>query len=83
MLAIAKRTAVGAALLLIMPLAVWISGWQWQPGGGSLWLKMLFWVTETVTQPWRLVLVVSALPAAPGADAVRDSGYRHYGGAMV
>ncbi|EKK5269390.1 phosphatidylglycerophosphatase B [Cronobacter dublinensis] len=55
MLAIAKRTAVGAALLLIMPLTVWISGWQWQPGGGSLWLKMLFWMTETVTQPWGII----------------------------
>ncbi|MGC7980034.1 phosphatidylglycerophosphatase B, partial [Salmonella enterica] len=28
MLSIAKRTAAGAALLLIMPLAVWVSGWQ-------------------------------------------------------
>ncbi|EDK9895044.1 phosphatidylglycerophosphatase B, partial [Salmonella enterica subsp. enterica serovar Typhi] len=32
MLSIARRTAAGAALLLIMPLAVWVSGWQWQPG---------------------------------------------------
>ncbi len=31
MLSIARRTAAGAALLLIMPLAVWVSGWQWQP----------------------------------------------------
>lgn len=30
MLSIARRTAAGAALLLIMPLAVWVSGWQWQ-----------------------------------------------------
>ena len=64
MLAIAKRTAVGAALLLIMPLAVWISGWQWQPGGGSLWLKMLFWVTETVTQPWGILTFPPASWAA-------------------
>ncbi|ECJ6677491.1 phosphatidylglycerophosphatase B, partial [Salmonella enterica subsp. enterica] len=28
MLSIARRTAAGAALLLIMPLAVWVSGWQ-------------------------------------------------------
>ncbi|EBH5064678.1 phosphatidylglycerophosphatase B, partial [Pectobacterium atrosepticum] len=27
MLSIARRTAAGAALLLIMPLAVWVSGW--------------------------------------------------------
>ncbi|MGS9159637.1 phosphatidylglycerophosphatase B, partial [Salmonella enterica subsp. enterica serovar Infantis] len=32
MLSIAKRTAAGDALLLIMPLAVWVSGWQRQPG---------------------------------------------------
>lgn len=31
MLSIARRTAAGAALLLIMPLAVWVSG-----GSGSL-----------------------------------------------
>ncbi|MEJ3972621.1 phosphatidylglycerophosphatase B, partial [Citrobacter braakii] len=32
MLSIAKRTAVGTGLLLIMPVAVWVSGWSWQPG---------------------------------------------------
>ncbi|MGS9277745.1 phosphatidylglycerophosphatase B, partial [Salmonella enterica subsp. enterica serovar Infantis] len=32
MLSIAKRTASGAAQLLIMTLAVWVSGCQWQPG---------------------------------------------------
>ncbi len=31
MRSIARRTAVGAALLLVMPVAVWISGWRWQP----------------------------------------------------
>lgn len=36
MLSIAKRTAAGAALLLIMPLAVWVSGWQWQPWTSGL-----------------------------------------------
>lgn len=55
MLDIAKRTAFGALLLLIMPLAVWISGWQWQPGASGLWLRMLFWITETVTSPWGIV----------------------------
>ncbi|ATA22218.1 phosphatidylglycerophosphatase B [Gibbsiella quercinecans] len=52
MLEIAKRTAVGAILLLVMPLSVWFSGWQWQPGGNETVLKALFWVTETVTSPW-------------------------------
>ncbi|MFW0973662.1 phosphatidylglycerophosphatase B [Leclercia pneumoniae] len=55
MLSIARRTAVGAGILLIMPAAVWISGWQWQPGGSSAWLKTLFWVTETVTKPWGII----------------------------
>ncbi|WP_333849316.1 phosphatidylglycerophosphatase B [Leclercia sp.] len=55
MLSIARRTAVGAGILLIMPVAVWISGWQWQPGANSGWLKALFWITETVTQPWGII----------------------------
>jgi phosphatidylglycerophosphatase B len=55
MLSIARRTAVGAGVLLIMPVAVWISGWQWQPGANSGWLKALFWITETVTQPWGII----------------------------
>ncbi len=42
MLSIAKRTTVGAALLLVMPLAAWISGWHWQPEEESRWLKVLF-----------------------------------------
>lgn len=55
MLSIARRTAVGAGILLIMPVAVWISGWQWEPGANSGWLKALFWITETVTQPWGII----------------------------
>lgn len=42
MRSIARRTAVGAALLLIMPVAVWISGWRWQPGDQSWLLKAAF-----------------------------------------
>lgn len=55
MLSIARRTAAGAALLLIMPFAVWVSGWQWQPGHQVWWLKTLFWITETVTKPWGVI----------------------------
>ena len=55
MLIIARRTALAAALLLIMPLAVWLSGWLWQPGLPVAWLKTLWWVTETVTQPWGII----------------------------
>ncbi|WP_323667046.1 phosphatidylglycerophosphatase B [Pectobacterium punjabense] len=52
---IAKRTTIGAALLLIMPLIIWMSGWQWQPEYGGAWLRVLFWVTETVTSPWGIL----------------------------
>lgn len=55
MLSIVKRTMAGAGLLLIMPLIVLLSGWQWQPGADSRWLKVLYWVTETVTQPWGII----------------------------
>lgn len=55
MLDIVKRTALGTLLLLIMPLAVWFSGWQWQPGSNGAWLRILFWITQTVTRPWGMV----------------------------
>lgn len=59
MRAIAKRTAIGAGALLIMPLIVWVTGWQWTPGGNSSWLKMMYWITETVTQPWGIITHVA------------------------
>lgn len=52
---IAKRTTIGAALLLIMPMIIWVSGWQWQPEYNGLWLRVLFWITETVTSPWGIL----------------------------
>ncbi len=55
MFAIARRTTLGALLLLLMPAIVWVSGWAWQPGGHPQWLKALYWVTETVTQPWGII----------------------------
>ena len=55
MLLIARRTAVGAALLLIMPAVVWISGWKWHPELSAGMMKLLYWVTETVTQPWGII----------------------------
>ncbi len=47
---IAKRTALGAVILMLMPAAVWISGWLWVPGGNPAVLRPLYWVTETVSQ---------------------------------
>ncbi|WP_342753598.1 phosphatidylglycerophosphatase B [Pantoea sp. MBD-2R] len=55
MFEIAKRTTLGAVLLLIMPLGVWFSGWQWQPVQMGFGHKLLFWLTETVTSPWGIV----------------------------
>ncbi|WP_434668680.1 phosphatidylglycerophosphatase B [Klebsiella sp. B345] len=55
MLSIARRTAVAAALLIVMPAVVWISGWKWQPGLHGAELKLLYWVTESVTQPWGII----------------------------
>ncbi|QMI05311.1 phosphatidylglycerophosphatase B [Citrobacter sp. RHB25-C09] len=55
MLSIAKRTAAGTGLLLVMPVVVWISGWTWTPGQETWWLKAMYWMTETVTQPWGVI----------------------------
>lgn len=55
---IAKRTALGAVLLMLMPAAVWISGWLWAPGGNPSVLRPLFWVTETVSEPWGILTTV-------------------------
>ncbi|WON78700.1 phosphatidylglycerophosphatase B [Serratia sp. UGAL515B_01] len=52
MLEVAKRTAAGAIVLLLMPLLVWFAGWQWQPGGDNRLLKGMYWITETVSSPW-------------------------------
>ncbi|MFP1875012.1 phosphatidylglycerophosphatase B [Lonsdalea quercina] len=55
MYGITKRVTIGALLLLIMPLGVWLSGWQWHPHLTGGWLRVLFWITETVTSPWGVV----------------------------
>ncbi|MEY4474922.1 MAG: phosphatidylglycerophosphatase [Pseudomonadota bacterium] len=55
MLNIAKRIAVGTLILLLPTLVIWLSGWQWQPGGAYFWLKGLFWVTATVSAPWGIL----------------------------
>lgn len=67
MLLIARRTAVGAALLLIMPAVIWITGWKWHPGLSAGAMKLLYWITETVTQPWGLSRTLSYVPGFCGA----------------
>ncbi|WP_192457090.1 phosphatidylglycerophosphatase B [Musicola keenii] len=62
MLYFARRIVVGALLLLVIPLLVWASGWQWKPELSGWWLRPLFWITETVSAPWGFLtaLVLSA-----------------------
>ncbi len=55
MLLIARRTALAAALLLVMPPHGLAFRWLWQPGLPVAMLKSLWWVTETVTQPWGII----------------------------
>lgn len=52
---IAKRITAGTLILLLPTLVIWLSGWQWQPGSNNVWLKSVFWVTETVTAPWGIL----------------------------
>ncbi|WP_168415726.1 phosphatidylglycerophosphatase B [Erwinia amylovora] len=47
-----KRTTLATGLLLLMPLAVMLSGWRWQPGEMGWGHQIMFWITETVTRPW-------------------------------
>lgn len=55
MRAIAKRTATGAGILMVMPVLIWVSGWSWQPGANTTLLRAAYWITETVTQPWGII----------------------------
>lgn len=52
MLQILRRTTAGMLLLMIIPLVVWATGWRWQPGESDALLRVLYWMTETVTRPW-------------------------------
>ncbi len=93
MLLIARRTALAAALLLVMPVTVWLSGWLWQPGTAGCYVENPlvgdgngdaavgnYHACCTV----RLVSLVSSLPAARGTDPVPDScRRRHPGGTGV
>lgn len=59
MRAIAKRTTAGAGILMVMPIVVWVSGWRWQPGANTEFLRAAYWITETVTQPWGIITHVA------------------------
>ncbi len=55
MLEILPRTTAGMLLLMMIPVAVWLSGWQWQPDESNALLRFLYWMTETVTRPWGIL----------------------------
>lgn len=52
------RLAAGVLLLLIVPLAVLVTGWQWSPGGAEAFLLPMFWLTETASSPWGAITSV-------------------------
>lgn len=52
---IVRRVIVGTLILLVMPAAVWASGWLWAPGLSPSILRPLFWITETVSEPWGIL----------------------------
>lgn len=47
-----KRVIAGTGLLSVMPIVIWLTGWQWHPTGNTLWLQGLYGLTQTVTSPW-------------------------------
>lgn len=47
-----KRAALGALLLIIMPMGVLLSGWAWQPDGNDLFIYVCYLITETASYPW-------------------------------
>ncbi|GAA0486175.1 phosphatase PAP2 family protein [Tatumella punctata] len=63
MLKLLKLTASGMLILLVLPSALWVSGWHWQPGAGRGLLAVLFAATETVTRPWGILttLILAAV----------------------
>lgn len=51
----ARRILAGMLLLILLPVAVMLSNWHWQPNSYPAWLLPLFWLTETVTQPFGIL----------------------------
>ncbi|RNM07489.1 phosphatidylglycerophosphatase B [Dickeya undicola] len=53
-----RRILIGTISLMMLPVLVWTTGWQWQPTVSGWWLKPLFWMTETVSAPWGILTSV-------------------------
>ncbi|AFP85559.1 membrane-associated phospholipid phosphatase [secondary endosymbiont of Heteropsylla cubana] len=52
MFKIAKRTSIGALLLMFFPLLFIVTRWHWTPENNYCWLKWMYFLTQTVTPPW-------------------------------
>lgn len=51
----AKPILISTLILALIPIVVWLTGWTWHPGGRFTEIKVLFWITETVSSPWGIV----------------------------
>lgn len=61
MIEIAKRTSIGALLLMIIPFGLWASGWQWQPNMNYYWLIWFYWFTQSITYQYGIIIFTSIL----------------------
>lgn len=55
MLSLARPITITAALLLIMPVVLWLSGWQWQPDIADNSVIVWYWITQSVSRPWGII----------------------------
>ncbi|MDF7681015.1 phosphatidylglycerophosphatase B [Enterobacteriaceae bacterium ESL0689] len=55
MQSIVTRTTIATALLLIMPVILWLSGWRWQPDLQDNRIVIWYWITQSVTRPWGII----------------------------
>ncbi|VFP87079.1 Phosphatidylglycerophosphatase B [Candidatus Erwinia haradaeae] len=47
-----KYITITTLMLLLVPIAVVLSGWRWQPINMGSNIKLVFWITESATYPW-------------------------------
>ncbi|KMW75108.1 hypothetical protein TI10_01845 [Photorhabdus luminescens subsp. luminescens] len=70
-----KPIVIATLILLLPPVAVLMSGWQWQPMGEYLWLEILYWITNTSGKPWcYLVFLFFILGLLLFATSARQGG---------
>ncbi|VFP88071.1 phosphatase PAP2 family protein [Candidatus Erwinia haradaeae] len=47
-----KYITITTLILLLIPIAAALSGWQWEPVNMSSNIKLVLWITESATYPW-------------------------------